>query len=241
MTRDGTGWGAAIDTVDTGDTGVYGAGDAGRAARLVDRADEPADYGRWVRRWTWPALLAAAIVAGMVIAGVDVWRACAVAAGVAVALWAVIASMATPRIAWHDDVPGRRYYATSHWEVPALDGARESDATFGYYLRPRLWSLAADLLTSRGIDPDGAEARRLVGPRIHDVLTGANTDPRTVTSSVPAISHTIARLAVDPTLPGRTPVDTPALAGLAGAPRVHRRARPGAQADPAAPAKGPDA
>jgi hypothetical protein len=209
------GWGAALDIGD--DVGAA----AREAARLVDRADEPADYGRWMHRWLWPALAAVAVTAGMVVGGVDLWRAVAVAIGVAVALWSVIASIAAPRIRWHDDVPGRRYHATSSWEVPGLDGARESDTTFRHYLRPRLWATAAELLQVRGIDPAGAQARQLVGPRLYDALTDANADPRML-PPVSALSHAIARLAVDATLPGRPPVDTPALAGLAGAPRGRR-------------------
>lgn len=229
MTRAGapraqrTGWGAAIDV--GGAAGGGAIGGRGDPAPLVDRADEPADYGRWARRWTWPVLLAAAVALGMSVGGVDLWRAVTMAAGVSVAMWAVIASMTAPRISWHDDVPGQRFPATSSWEVPGLTAARESDVAFGYYLRPRLWSLAEELLRARGIDPAGHEARELMGPRLYDVLTGANTDSRAVTSSVSAICRSIARLAVDPTFPGRPPVDTPALAGLAGAPRTRRQRR----------------
>jgi hypothetical protein len=205
------GWGTALDA------GAEPDPRAAAAAALVDRADEPADPGRWGHRWTWPALLAAAVAFGMAAGGVDLWRAVAAAAGAAVMLWAVIASVAAPRIVWHDDVPGRRHHSTSSWEVPGLDAARESDATFGYYLRPRLWGIATELLRARGIDPAGPEARELVGPRLYDVFTGANADPRVVTGSVPALSQAIARLAVDRSLPGTVPVSTAALAGLAGA------------------------
>lgn len=188
-------------------------------ARPADRADEPADHGRWMHRWLWPAVAAVAVAAAMTTSGVEPWRAIAVAAGVAMALWALIATVAVPRIAWPDDIPGQQYAVTSTWEVPGLTGARESGASFESHLRPRLWATAAQLLEARGIDPTGGEARDLIGRSHYDVLTGVNTDPRTVTGSVSALSLVIARLAVDRSLPGRPPVDAPGLAGLAGAPR----------------------
>lgn len=210
------GWGAGIDT--TG--GADGQRSRSDVSGLVDRADEPADYGPWLKRWIWPAILAVSIAAGMVVGGIDMWRAVLVALGVAVALWAVIASMTAPRIRWHEDVPGERYRSTSSWEVPGLAGARESDTAFSAYLRPRLWALAEDLLRARGIDPTSDRARKLIGPRQYDLLTGADVEPRRMTSSVSVLCQTIAHLAVDPQAGGRPPVDTPSLRGLAGAPRA---------------------
>lgn len=219
------GWDANIDTAR--DTALGTAADSrGGGSRLVDRADEPVDYSRWQRRWIWPAILAFAVTFGMVASGIDLWRAALVAVGVAVALWSIIATMTTPRVGWHDDVPGVRYRTSSAWEVPGLAAARESDTAFAQYLRPRLWELAEDLLRARGIVPTSAQARKLVGPRHYDLLTGADTDPRRTTSSVSVLCQTIARLAVDPGIGNdpqtarRPPVDTPALKGLAGAPRA---------------------
>lgn len=210
-------WGTALDA------GAELDARAADAAAVVDRADEPADRGRWLNRWTWPALLAAAVTFGMAAGGVELWRAIAAAIGVAVALWAVIASMAAPRISWHADVPGRRHRTASSWDVPAMEGARESDATFDRYLRPRLWATAEQLLRARGIDPAGPQARTLVGSRLYDILTGANTDPGAVTRSVSALARAIALLAVDRSLPGVAPVRASALSGLAG-PQASRTA-----------------
>lgn len=185
-------------------------------ARLVDRSDEPADYGRWRRNWVWPALILAGGTFGMVAGGVDLWRAALISAGVAVALWSVVATMAVPEISWHDDVPGEHYHSSSTWEVPGLTSARESDEAFARYLRPRLWSLAETLLERRGIDPGSDRARELVGHRNYALLTGEDTDPRHVTTAVSALCHAVAQLAVTPLPDSRPPLESRALAGLAG-------------------------
>ncbi|MEO7125192.1 MAG: hypothetical protein ABI382_06525 [Nakamurella sp.] len=225
------GWGSAIDSA-SDRAGSAAAGSRSDSYRLVDLADQPAEYSRWMRRWTWPAVLAVAVMFGMMTGGIDVWRAVLMSLGIAVALWSVIATMSTGRVNWHDDVPGARYRASSTWEVPGLAGARESDTAFAQYLRPRLWAIAEDLLRARGIDPTSAQARKLVGSRHYDLLTGADTDHRRTTSSVSVLCQTIARLAVDPHAGSRPPIDTPALTGLAGGPRSRttdsfRRSRSG--------------
>lgn len=189
-------------------------------SRLVDRSDEPADYGRWSRHWVWPALLLVGGTFGMVAGGIDLWRAALLSAGMAVALWSVIATMAVPDISWHDDVPGEHYHSSSTWEVPGLTSARESDEAFVRYLRPRLWSLAETLLVRRGIDPASARARELVGPKNYALLTGEDTDPRHMTAAVSALCHAVAQLAVTPLPDSRPPIESPSLAGLAGTART---------------------
>lgn len=207
------GMGAAID----------GGGDSKPDfAQLVDRSDEPADYGRWLRHWIWPALLATAGTFGMLAGGIDLWRAAALSGGVAVALWSIIVTMSVPELSWHEDVPGDIYRPSTTWEVAGLISSRESDDSFARYLRPRLWSLAETMLTRRGIEPDSDQAKGLIGAGNYAILTGGDTDPRRVTASVSVLCHTIARLAVEPISGSRPPIDSPALAGLAGA----RRARP---------------
>lgn len=208
--------------------GLGAAIDAGAEARpdhsrLVDRSDDPADYGRWGRHWIWPALIVAGGTFGMVAGGVDVWRAALLSAGVAVALWSLIATMAVPDISWHDDVPGEHYHSSSTWEVAGLISARESDEAFTRYLRPRLWSLAETLLARRGIDPMSARARELIGPRNHALLTGEDTDPRHMTTAVSALCHAVAQLAVTPLPDSRPPIESPSLAGLAGTSRAPAR------------------
>lgn len=219
--------------------GLGAAIDAGAEPRpdhsqFIDRSDEPADYTGWLRHWVWPALLAVFASVGMAAGGIELWRAVVLSLGAAVALWSVIATMAVTDVSWHDDVPGEHYRSSNTWEVPGLNSARESDEAFARYLRPRLWSLAETLLTRRGIDPVSARARELIGTRHYAVLTGSDTDPRHMTGAVSALCRAIAQLAVTPLPEGRPPVDSPALAGLAGA----VAAKPAGRAPDRAPNKG---
>lgn len=195
------GLGASIAGYDGAEPGV----------RLVDRADEPAEPVPWFRRWLWPAIIAIGTALGMIAAGIDIWRAALVAIGCAVAWWSVIASASVPRVSWHGDIPGRTFHAPSTWEVPGLTGARESVDSFTEYLRPRLWTIASDLLRRRGIDPGSDQARETVGRRQYALLVGEERDPRRMTSSVSALCQTVARLAAS------EPGSSPALRRLAGA------------------------
>lgn len=202
---------------------ITGHDGAESGSQLVDWADEPADPGRWLRRWAWPAIVAGAIAFGMIAGGVDAWRSILVAIGVGVALWSVLASVSSYRPVWHDDIPGQTFHPASAWEVSGLAGARESPDSFAGYLRPRLWSVTADLLRLRGIDPASDRAREIVGRREYALLTGEDGDPRRMTSSVSALCQTVARLAA----PGGE-AGTPALRRLVGRERrpAGRRIRP---------------
>ncbi|OJV23977.1 MAG: hypothetical protein BGO26_04075 [Actinobacteria bacterium 69-20] len=165
----------------------------------------------------WPIIVTVVGGVGMFTGGVPPWRAVVIAVGAGLALWTVIVSFAVRRIDWYDDVPGSTYRSATPWEVPGLAGARESAEAFELYLRPRLWSLAQDLLRRRGIEPDSARARELVGEREFALLSGIDRNPRRTTASVSVLCQVIARLAVAP-LPGSAPaMANPALKGLAGA------------------------
>ncbi len=193
------------------------------AGARIDPADQapltdpdPDDTRRW-RYGAWPVIVAVVGGAGMFAGGVPPWRAVVIAVGAGLALWAVIVSFAVRRIDWYDDVPGFTYRSATPWEVPGLVGARESAEAFELYLRPRLWSLAQELLRRRGIEPDSARARELVGEREFAIFSGVDRDPRHTTASVSVLCQVIARLAVEP-FPGSAPaIANPALKGLAGA------------------------
>ena len=196
-----------------------GARRATRPADTVDSADEPAHYPRWWRHLGWPLVTVVVGTAAMLIGGVPAWRAVAIVLAAAVAVWALAASLVAPQPEWPYELPPDVRRASSVWQVSGLVGATESDAAFHQFLRPRLWALTVELLRRRGIDPDSQRAVELVGPREYALLTGADTDPRHVTASVPTLCHTVARLAVQPAPGSKPAITNPALAGLAGAPR----------------------
>jgi hypothetical protein len=153
----------------------------------------------------------------MLAGGIPPWRAVVIAVGVGVALWLSIESSHVSRPRWSDDLPDGGFFATAPpWEVPGLTASRFSTGSFQRYLRPRLWALATELLRRRGIEPASPRAAELVGRRDYALLTGGDTRPGHVTSSVSALTMSIARIAV--TADGDDPpvVRSPALAGLAG-------------------------
>lgn len=183
---------------------------------LVDRADDPADYTGWAKRWAWPLVAGAVVLFGMSAARIDLWRGLAVGFGATLLIWAAVATVMVKRVRWHDDVPGLTYHPSSSWEVSGMIGARESVNTFTEYLRPQLWSTAQALLVRRGIDPDSEQARQVVGAAPYSLLTGEQEPAGDLAAHVSSLAEVVARLAVDPGLPGRLPIDSPALAGLAG-------------------------
>lgn len=172
---------------------------------------------RWWRTVGWPIAVAVLGTAGMLAGGVPWWRALIIAVSTGGALWAVVATLAVDHPTWPYAPSRGLHSAPTAWEVPGLTGARQSAETFESYVRPRLWALAQDLLRRRNIDPASQRAVDLIGARIYAILTGAETDPRRVTGSVPALCQTIARLAVEPVDGRPPPVPHPALVGLAGA------------------------
>jgi len=209
------------------------------AARMddVDHGDTDPDTNTavapWWRSLTWPVIAGAVATAGMLASGVPVWRAVVIAVACGAALWSIVVSLSVARPEWPYDLPVDVHRAPTTWQVPGLVGAMESDVSFQQYLRPRLWSLAQQLLRRRGIDPDSERAAALIGPREYALLTGADTDSRRAMASVPVLCQVIARLAVAPDADSEPAIRNPALAGLAGRP-----ARP-ARRTPQHPTEGP--
>jgi hypothetical protein len=198
-----------------GPTGTTGAAELpGRVP--ADAADEPFVPDRAIRSLGWPLVGAGVGLAGLLLAGVPLWRSVILAVSAGIVLFLVVRSMAAELPEWPYDVTLEPYRPFTAWEVAGLEGSREKGPTFHRQVRPRLADLARELLHRRGIDPDSSQAAAVLGPELHALLLGDDLEVQPDSAAISRLCLAIARIAVDP-IPGSTaPVRDPALAGLTG-------------------------